>query len=158
MNIKGPFIPSVSVNAAMTFAILFSLKTMESLQNGFATHFQVSPLISMRKESLASSQSGRSVDADAWCKRALNEIIYEPMWKRCRIPLRININEAYYGTCSGRRWARPCRCGSVGPASRNRGSRRSHPEPRGPATPGTASAVCVAPPARPVTHGECQRE
>ena len=41
------------------------------LQNGFATHFQASPLISMTTESLASSQSGRSVDADAWCKRAL---------------------------------------------------------------------------------------
>ena len=41
------------------------------LQNGFATHFQASPLISMRAESLASSQSCRSVDADAWCKRAL---------------------------------------------------------------------------------------
>ena len=68
---KGVFIPSISVNTAMTLAILFSLKTMESLQNGFATHFQVTPLISMRTESLASSQSGRSVDADAWCKRAL---------------------------------------------------------------------------------------
>ena len=32
------------------------------LQNGFATHFQASPLISMRTESLMSSQSGRSVD------------------------------------------------------------------------------------------------
>ena len=42
-----------------------------TLQNRFATHFQVSPLISMRTESLASSQSGRIVDADAWCKRAL---------------------------------------------------------------------------------------
>ena len=42
-----------------------------TLQNGFATHFQASPLISMRAESLASSQSCRSVDADAWCKRAL---------------------------------------------------------------------------------------
>ena len=36
-----------------------------TLQNGFATHFQVSPLISMRTESVVSSQSGRSVDADA---------------------------------------------------------------------------------------------
>ena len=42
-----------------------------TLQNGFATHFQASPLISMRTESLASSQSGRSIDADAWCKQAL---------------------------------------------------------------------------------------
>ena len=41
------------------------------LQNGFTTHFQASPLISMRTVSQASSQSGRSVDADTWCKRAL---------------------------------------------------------------------------------------
>ena len=33
---KGPFIPSVSVNAAMTLSILFSLKTIQLLQNGFA--------------------------------------------------------------------------------------------------------------------------
>ena len=38
---------------------------------GFATHFQASPLISRRTESLASSQSGRSIDADPWCKPAL---------------------------------------------------------------------------------------
>ena len=44
------------------------------LQNGFATHFQASPLISMRTESLASSQSGRSVDADAWCKRSVHTV------------------------------------------------------------------------------------
>ena len=43
-----------------------------TLQNGFATHFHASPLISMRTESLASSQSGGSVDTDAWCERALN--------------------------------------------------------------------------------------
>ena len=52
---KGPFTPSVSVNAAMTLAILFSLKTMESLQNGVATHFQATPLFSMKTESQASS-------------------------------------------------------------------------------------------------------
>ena len=58
-------------NAAMTLAILFSLKTMESLQNGVATHFQATPLFSMKTESQASSQRCRSIDADAWCKRAL---------------------------------------------------------------------------------------
>ena len=36
-----------------------------TLQNGIATHFQVSPLISMRTESVASSQSGHSIDTDA---------------------------------------------------------------------------------------------
>ena len=55
-HFKGPFIPSISVNAVMTLTILFSLKTMESLQNGFATHFQVTLLFSMRTESQASSQ------------------------------------------------------------------------------------------------------
>ena len=58
-------------NSAMTLAILFSLKTMESLQTGFATHFQATLLFSKRTVSLASSQSFCSVDADAWCKRAL---------------------------------------------------------------------------------------
>ena len=55
-----------------------------TLQNGFATHFQASPLISMRTESLASSQSGRSIDADASCKRALTAVT---VWnyKRCKI-------------------------------------------------------------------------
>ena len=42
-----------------------------TLQNGFATHFQASPLISMRVELLASLQSDHSVDADALCKWAL---------------------------------------------------------------------------------------
>ena len=42
------------------------------LQNGVATHFQETPLISMRTEPLVSSQGCRCVDADAWCKRILN--------------------------------------------------------------------------------------
>ena len=50
VNCKGPFAPSISINDAMTLAILFSLKTIESLQNGFATHFQATPLSSMRTE------------------------------------------------------------------------------------------------------------
>ena len=60
-------------NSAMTLAILFSLKSVELLQNGFATHFQATPLISMRTKLQASLQSCRSVDADAdaWCKRTL---------------------------------------------------------------------------------------
>ena len=55
----------------MTLAIVFSLKTMESLQIGVATHFRVTPSFSMRRVSLASSQSCLSVDADIWCKRTL---------------------------------------------------------------------------------------
>ena len=57
-------------NCAMTLAISLSLKTMQSLQNGVATHFRVTPLYSVRTESLLSLQSCRSVDADARCKRA----------------------------------------------------------------------------------------
>ena len=53
---KGPFTPSVSVNAVKTLVIVFSLKTMKSLQNRFATHFEATPLFSMRTESQASSQ------------------------------------------------------------------------------------------------------
>ena len=39
MNLKGPFTPSVSVNAAMTLVILLSLKTVGSVENGLQTHF-----------------------------------------------------------------------------------------------------------------------
>ena len=42
--------------------ILFSLETMESFQNGVATHFQVTLLFSMKTESLASWQSCCSVN------------------------------------------------------------------------------------------------
>ena len=51
--------------------ILLSLKRLELLTNGIATHFQVPPLFSMRTVLLASLQSCRSVDPDAWCKQAL---------------------------------------------------------------------------------------
>ena len=57
-------------------AILFSLKTIESLKNRVATHFQATPLFSMRIILLASSQSCRSVDADAWCKWTLSQHIW----------------------------------------------------------------------------------
>ena len=53
---KGLFIPSVSVNAAMTLVILFSLKTMESLENRLQPHSEVTPLFSMRTEWQTSSQ------------------------------------------------------------------------------------------------------
>ena len=55
----------------MALAILFSLKTMESLKNGMQPQSVATPLFSMRTEFLVSSQSCRSVDADAWYKRAL---------------------------------------------------------------------------------------
>ena len=49
--------------SAWTLVILFSLKTIESLQNESATHFQVTPLFSMKTESQVSSHG--------WRKRAL---------------------------------------------------------------------------------------
>ena len=55
----------------MTLEILFSLKTVESLENRLQTNSGATPLFSMRTVLLASSQSCRSVDADAWCKQAL---------------------------------------------------------------------------------------
>ena len=55
----------------MMLAILFSLKTMEPLQNGVATYFQVTLLFSMKTVSLASSQWCRRVEADTWCEQAL---------------------------------------------------------------------------------------
>ena len=45
----------------------FSLKTRKSLENGSG----VTPLFSMRTESLWSSQKCRSVHVDAWCKWSL---------------------------------------------------------------------------------------
>ena len=71
---KGLFTPSVKIkadNSAMTLATLLSLKTMESLQNGGASHFQATPLFSMRTVLLVSLQNCRSFDADAWCEWAL---------------------------------------------------------------------------------------
>ena len=53
---KGPFTPSISISTVttlMTLAILFSLKTMELLENGLQPHSGVTPLFSMRTESLA---------------------------------------------------------------------------------------------------------
>ena len=49
---------------------------MKLLQNGVATHFQVTPLFSMRTESLAAPHSCHSIDADAdaWYKRALRQL------------------------------------------------------------------------------------
>ena len=55
----------------MILATLFSLKTMESLKNGLQPHSGATPLFFMRTVLLASSQTCHSIDADAWCKRAL---------------------------------------------------------------------------------------
>ena len=58
-SFKGPFTPSVRVNAvtnsAMMLAVLFQLKTMELFENGLQPHSGVTPLFSLRIVSLVSS-------------------------------------------------------------------------------------------------------
>ena len=58
-------------HTAMTLAILFSLKTMESLQNGVASHFGVTALFSIKPVLLALSHYWPSIDAEAQCEWAL---------------------------------------------------------------------------------------
>ena len=57
--------------SVITLASLFLVKTTESLENGLQPYSGVIPVFSMRTESLASSQSCRSGDADACYKQAL---------------------------------------------------------------------------------------
>ena len=61
-------------NPAMTLVILFSLKSMEMLENRLLPQSGVTPLFWMRTESLASSQSCRSIDTDTWCKQTLRDV------------------------------------------------------------------------------------
>ena len=51
--------------------VLIELKTIESPQKGLQLYSGATPLFSMRTVSLASLQSCRSVDADAWCVHTL---------------------------------------------------------------------------------------
>ena len=76
INGKGPLKRQHQrcANSAKMLAILYSLKTMEWLQNGIETDFKGTPLFSMRTESLASLESCCSIDVDAWCKRALTAV------------------------------------------------------------------------------------
>ena len=60
-------------NSAMMPAMLFSLKTVDSLQNGLQPHSGVTPSFSMKTLLLATSQSCGSVDSDAGCKQTLTE-------------------------------------------------------------------------------------
>ena len=61
----------------MTLTILFSLKSVESLENGLQTQSGVTPLFSMSTELQASSLSRHSVDAR--CKWVLT---YKPIYLR----------------------------------------------------------------------------
>ena len=71
-------------NSAMTLANMFSLKSVELLENKLQPHCRVTPLFSMRTELQASSLSCRSVDADAWCKWSLSEQVWTGF--QCRPP------------------------------------------------------------------------
>ena len=57
-------------NSMMMQVILFSLKPMVSLHNWVATHFQVTPLFSMKTLVLASLQSCHCIYTDVMCKWA----------------------------------------------------------------------------------------
>ena len=46
-SFKGPFTPSLSINADMTLAMLLSLKPMELLQNGLLPYSGAAPLFLM---------------------------------------------------------------------------------------------------------------
>ena len=71
---KVPFTPNGNVTAAMMLVIL--IENNGVAQNGVVTHFRMTSLFSVRTVLLASSQSCRSIDTDAWCKWALMDIIH----------------------------------------------------------------------------------
>ena len=83
----------------MTLVILLSLKTMESLFNGFATYFQVTPSFTMITESIASSQHCRRVYADAWLNEPLN--LHTLFWLE---PLRVLYERAGPGCYNAGQW------------------------------------------------------
>ena len=70
-------------NSSMRLAILFSFKTMESLENRLQPHSGATLLISMRTELQASLLCCRSVDADVWCKWVLTPL--DKFFRRCHL-------------------------------------------------------------------------
>ena len=83
-------LPSVSVNAVMTLVILFSLKTVELLENSLEIHSGAPPLLSMRTESQASSQGWRWRLVLIWIKL---QFYCQPSWMSA-----IAINGSHYTT------------------------------------------------------------
>ena len=86
-SFQGPFTQSVSIKVAMMLAILVSLKTIESPENGLQPYSGTFLLFSLRTETLASLQSHRHIDADAWCKQALMVCLH----CSTRIPMLITV-------------------------------------------------------------------
>ena len=69
-SVQGPVYTKLQRQRCDNSAMMLELKTTELLQFGVATHFE--GLHSFHENSIiASSQSYRGFDADAWCKRAL---------------------------------------------------------------------------------------
>ena len=59
----------------VTLVILFLLKIMECLKNGFQPQSEATPLLLMKAVTLASSQNCCSIDADICCKWAPSSAI-----------------------------------------------------------------------------------
>ena len=83
LAVADPWLPTLGGRHPLNLGAVYTKRQRQhynnpatTLQNGFATLSQVSPLISMRTESLAGAQSGRSVDADALCKWGLRQKTY----------------------------------------------------------------------------------
>ena len=73
----NPFTRSISEKPAIVLAILFSLKTMKSLENRLQTHSSMTPLFSMRTESLSSWQKSTNLCGLFW-----QELERDLFWKR----------------------------------------------------------------------------
>ena len=67
---------SILRHSVITRAILFSLKTMELLENGLQLQCGATSLSSRRTELLVLSQSCRNIDAEAWYEWALSGFSY----------------------------------------------------------------------------------
>ena len=67
---------SILRHSVITLAILFSLKTMELLENGLQLQCGATSLSSRRTELLVLSQSCRNIDAEAWYEWALSGFSY----------------------------------------------------------------------------------
>ena len=111
------------------------------LQNGFATHFQATPLFSMRTESQASSQGCVSVDADAWCKQTLTTRMHSS---------RMRTGRSLTVCCSLLPGGSPWSGGGVSPWSRGVSLPGGLPGPGGFSLPGgvclvRGAGVCLVP-------------
>ena len=104
VNILGPVYTKCQRqrrnNSAMTLEMMLTLKTMELLQNGVATHFRKTALFSKRTLSLASSQCCRSIDttlgvnvlATLVCSSVTCKFCFQTPWYPTYLPRWISWN------------------------------------------------------------------